>query len=141
MRKFFARLNPLAGARDFAHEFSRPTPHKWQIMGVSIAATFFVFMAFIPDDQPIKPRSPDITYITSFAPDRTDEEIMASNIANQERQDRLRAEAAERAEFRKEIYRTLGRASGIDVDEMEREIEEEKAAEATGTTPAGAGDQ
>lgn len=129
MRKFFARFNPVSGARDFASEFSRPTPHKWQILGVSMAATFFVFMVFIPDDQPIKPRSPDVTYITTFAADRTDEEIIASNIANQERQDKRRAEIEAREERKREIYRSLGRASGIDVDEMEREIAEEQAAE------------
>lgn len=142
MRKFFARFNPVAGARDFASEFSRPTPHKWQILGVSIAFTFCIFMVFIPDDQRIKPRSPNVTYITTFAPDRTDEEIVASNIANQERQDKLRAEAEERAELRKDIYRALGRASGMDVDGIEREIAEEQAAEATqAAADNGASDQ
>ena len=138
MRKFLARFNPVAGVRDFAREFSRPTPHKWHIMGVSIAFTFCLFMLFIPDDQPIEPRSPDITYITSFAPDRTDEEIIASNIANQEKQDALRAEEEERAKLRKDLYRALGQATGIDTDEMEREIAEENSGE-TGRAQGGAG--
>ena len=63
------------------------------------------------------------------APDRTDEEIMASNIANQERKDALRAEQERIAEEKKDMYRALGRATGIDVEAMEAEIEAERAAE------------
>ena len=140
MRKFLSRINPVAGVRDFANEFSRPTPHKWQILGVSIGVTFCLLMLFIPENKRADPRSPDITFITTFAPDRTDDEIIASNIANQERQDAIRAEEEERTELRKDLYRALGKATGIDTDAIEREIAEEQAAQASADA-AGAGDQ
>ena len=70
-----------------------------------------------------------MTYITTFAPHRTDAQIAASNAANQARKDKLIAEQAERDEQVKGIYRTLGRMSGMDVDKIEREGAAEQAAE------------
>ena len=70
---------------------------------------------------------PDIVYITSFAPDRSEDEIIASNIANQERKEaRQRLEEA-RIEKRREMYRALGQATGIDTDKMEAEIAADRA--------------
>lgn len=86
-----------------------------------------LFYAFASERNYIAPRSPEVTYITSFAPDRTDEEIMASNALNQQRQDNLEARMREREELRRSMYRELGRATGIDVDEIEAEAEAERA--------------
>lgn len=127
---FWRRISPSRAVADFANEWRQPNPHRWQVLGVAVAATFAVMVMFIPESQRVEPAPPDITWITSFAADRTEAEIIASNIANQERKDRLAAEAAERAERRKEMYRALGRATGVDVDAMEAEIERERAAEA-----------
>lgn len=127
---FWRQISPRRAVLDFAAEWRQPTPRRWQIMGVSIAATTGLMIFFLPENQRIEPRPPQVTWITSFAPDRTEEEIVASNIANQQRQDELRAMEQEREEFRRDFYRSLGRATGLDVDAMEREIERERAAEA-----------
>lgn len=82
------------------------------------------------ESQRILPRKPEVTIITSFAEGRTDAEIEASNIANQKKQDEWRAQLADYEELRKENWRQLGRATGVDVDKIEREIEQERAAEA-----------
>ncbi len=96
---------------------------------MSVAATFALMVMFLPESQRADPRPPTITWITTFAPGRTEAEIAASNLANQKRQDALRAQAAAREERRKELYRQLGRATGVDVDKMEADIEREKAEE------------
>ena len=127
---FWRQISPRRAVLDFIAEWRQPTPRRWQIMGVSIAATTSLMLFFLPENQRIEPRPPQVTWITSFAPDRTEEEIVASNIANQQRQDELRAMEREREEFRRDFYRSLGRATGLDVDAMEREIERERAAEA-----------
>ncbi|MFV0645992.1 MAG: hypothetical protein ACK5NN_16100 [Sphingomonadaceae bacterium] len=127
--RYFKHLNPTAGASDFWSEFKRPTPYRWPIIGVSMLLTFCLMYAFTQERVYIPPERPQITYITSFAPGRTDEEIRQSNIENQKLQDRLQAEQEERIERRKEIYRALGRATGLDVDEMERKIAEDEARE------------
>lgn len=89
-----------------------------------------IFWQFGKERWRIPPAPPEVTYISSFAEGRTDAQIEASNRANQAEQDRLRAEQRRREEEAKEAYRALGRASGLDVDAMEREIARQKALEA-----------
>ncbi|HMO68115.1 MAG TPA: hypothetical protein PKE25_05545, partial [Novosphingobium sp.] len=75
------------------------------------------------------PRPPVVTYITSWPADRTEAEIIASNIENQKRKERLAAEQARREEEVRQIYKTIGRLSGMDVEAIEKKAEAERAAE------------
>lgn len=125
---FLSRISPARAISDFVSEWQHPTPHRWQILGVSAAATFAILMVFLPESQRVPPARPKVTYITTWAPDRTREEIIASNIANQLRKDKLAAERAALEEQKKDLYRALGRATFIDVDAMEAEIAREEAA-------------
>lgn len=125
---FWRRISPRHAVQDFANEWRQPAPHRWKVLGVSVAATFFIGMMFVPKSQRIQPRPPEVTWITSYAADRTDDEIAASNLANQRRQDEIAARLAKREEIRKNLYRELGRATFVDVDAMERKIAEEEAA-------------
>lgn len=120
---------------DFVQEWRAPNPHRWQVLGVSVAATFALMVVFMPDSQRVPPAKPEVTWITTFAPDRTDAEIVASNEANQRVQDERRAEAAAREERRKEAFRALGRATGLDVDELERQYSDDPAAAETPAAP------
>lgn len=126
---FWRLISPRRAVEDFAHEWRQPNPYRWRVLGVSVAATFALMMLLLPESERIQPRPPEVTWITTFAEGRTDDEIVASNLENQQRKDRLAAEAAERAERRREAYKALGRATGVDVDSMEAEIERERAAE------------
>lgn len=126
--------NPGPGLADFWHEFRRPNPYRWPILAVSALITFVLMYAFTQERVYVPPERPKVTYITSFAPGRTDAEIRASNIENQKRKDATAAQRAEIEEQKRELYRSLGRATGMDVDRIERqaaaERAEEKAAEA-----------
>ena len=113
---FWRDVSPRGAVGDLVGEWRQPTPHRWQILGVSIAATFALMMVFLPEEQRAPPEKPVITWINTFDAGRTDEEIIASNIENQQRQDAIRAIREAQAERRREIYRALGRASGMDVD-------------------------
>ena len=113
--------SPRGAVDDFVHEWKRPNPYRWRVLGVSVAATFTLMVVMIPDSERIEPRAPKVTWISTFAPDRTDAEIIASNIENQKRKDQLAAERAERAERKKQAARALARASGFDPDELERQ--------------------
>ncbi len=75
------------------------------------------------------PDAPKVTYISTFAEGRTDEEIRQSNIANQQRKEAREAELAELEARRIEAYKALGRATGLDVEAMEREAAIERARE------------
>ena len=125
--RFWRNVSPSGAISDFAQVW-RENPTRWRVLAVSAAMTFSILWVFLPEDQRAEPRPPEVIYISTFDEARTEAEIVASNIANQERQDELAALEAEREELRKELYRELGRATFIDVEEMEREIAREEAA-------------
>lgn len=127
--RFLRRLNPVPGIKDFWTEFRRPNPHRWPVLGVSMALTFSIFYVIAQEGGVALPKPPEVIYISTFDPDRTKEEIIASNIENQRRKDMLAAREKERLEVRRDLYRQLGKATGIDTDKMEREIREDEARE------------
>ncbi|MDZ4306682.1 hypothetical protein [Allopontixanthobacter sp.] len=122
------RFNPTPGALDFWHEFRKPTPYKWPILGVSGLMTFGLMYQITSESVLVPPAPPEVTYIASFPADRTDAEIIASNIDNQRRQDAVAALMEQNEERKRELYRALGRASGMDVEEIDRKAAEERAA-------------
>ena len=115
---------------DFWEYFRRPQPYRWPILAVSTLPVLAIMYWVTSEEVFVPPAPPEVTYITSFAPDRSDAEISASNEANQRRQDALQAEIDAIEERKRQMYRELGRATGIDVDAMEAEIEAERAREA-----------
>ncbi len=127
--RFLSRLNPGPGIADFWTEFRRPNPYRWPALGISMLITFTLLYLFTQERVVLPPERPVVTYITSFAPDRTEAEIVAANIANQRRQDEITRLAAERQERIRDMYRTLGEMSGMDVERIEREAAAERAAE------------
>lgn len=134
--RFTSRFNPAGGIADFWNEIRRPTPYRWPVLGASLLCSFVLLFWVTQERVLIPPESPKVSFISTFAEGRTDAEIVASNRANQARKERLAAEQAKRDEEVKEMYRALGRATGIDVDAMERKIEAEKAAAAKAAAPA-----
>lgn len=125
---FWRKISPTGAARDFSQVWSG-NPYRWRVLAVSIATTAVIMGIAIPKSQRITPAKPDIFYIRSFDPHRTNAQIVASNIANQKLQDEIAADDNKRAEFRKQMYRELGRATGLDVDSMERQIATDQAAQ------------
>lgn len=129
MKGFFRRISPRRAVTDFRDQWQQPTPHRWQILGVAMAATFCIFMLFIPEGQRGPPERPEIYYISTLDENRSEAEIIASNCENQRLKDELQARLDAGAERRREMYEALGRATFLDVDEMQAEIEAERAAE------------
>ncbi len=131
------RISPkydvAGGVGDLWNELKRPQPYRWPILFASCALTGLGLYPFVKERVYPPPPKPDIVYLTTFAPDRTEAEIIASNLENQERKEaRQRLEEA-RIEKRREMYRALGQATGIDTDKMEAEIAAEKAREEAAT--------
>ena len=135
------RFNPGPGIADFWEQFRKPQPYRWLIIAISAMPIALVLYWATEETVYVPPRPPEVTYITSFAEGRSDAEIIASNKANQARNDEIRAEIEALEERKREMYRTLGRATGIDVDAMEAQIEEdrvrEEAARAAARSEAG----
>ena len=123
MRLFnFKDVSPVGGIGDFIRQWKQPTPYRWQILGIAVALTFAMLTLLMPKTERAPPEKPTIVWINSWPEGRSDKEIVASNIANQKRKDAEAALQKQREEFRKEFYRKLARASGMDPDELAREF-------------------
>lgn len=123
-----SRFNPKPGIKDFWNEFRKPNPYRWPML-IASALPFAVIFYWLSSETVYKtPDRPSITYITTFDPDRTDAEIAASNVENQEVKD-LREQAEEDlAERKRDLYKALGAATGMDVDAIEARADAERAA-------------
>ncbi|MXO89328.1 hypothetical protein [Pontixanthobacter aquaemixtae] len=124
-----SKLNPTEGFQDLWSEFRRPHPYKYRILAASMLITTGLFYFIVTEEVIGPPVPPEVTYITTFDPERTEADIIAANIENQKRKEQRAAILAEREERKKEIYRTLARVSGMDPEEIEREAAEERARE------------
>jgi hypothetical protein len=125
-----SRFNPVSGFADFWNEIRRPQPYRLPILALSILPVAGMFYWGMNSTVYGEPERPKVTYITTLDPARTDAEIAAENLANQEVRDLRAAEEARIAEAKRNMYKALGAAAGMDVEEIERKAEAERAAEA-----------
>lgn len=123
------RFNPKTGVVDFWHEFRKPNPLRVPMLLASTVPLLVIFYWLSGETHYAKPERPTITYINTFEPARTDEQIIASNEENQEIKELREATEEELAQRKREIYKTLGRGLGMDVDKIAAEADARKAAE------------
>ena len=122
---------------DLPYIFREAGRRRWTYLAMSAAITIFAMSPFFHEGGHVQPRLPYVIYINSYAPGRSEAEIIRSNIANQKLQDRLAARAAAERATERKLYMALGRASGFDVDQMAREADAEaKAGAARPPAPA-----
>lgn len=124
-----SRFNPAPGFADLWNELRRPRPYRWLFLAVSVAPAAVILGWALEQEFYAPPEQPKITYITTLADGRSDAEIQAENRANQEIKDLRAAEEAKIAGEKRRIYKALGAAAGMDVEEMERKANAERAAE------------
>ena len=137
MRIFNLRnVSPMDGIGDFVEHWRQPTPYRWQILGLSVALTFTMIVLLVPKNERAPPAQPNVIWINSWRADRSEKEIIASNIANQKRKDAQAALDKHADEVRRNFYRNLARASGMDPDKLEREFSHPKAAAKPAAAPA-----
>ncbi|MEL6485527.1 MAG: hypothetical protein AAFQ13_00085 [Pseudomonadota bacterium] len=133
---FVSRFNPKTGIADFWTEFSKPNALRWPMLFVSCVPLMVIFYWLSGETHYKTPERPVITYITTLDPLRSDEEIIASNEANQEIKDLRKAAQEDLAERKREIYKALGSGIGMDVDTIEAEAEARRAVEETAQAEA-----
>lgn len=148
-----SRFNPAPGLADFWNEIRRPQPYRWPILALSVMPVALILYWAMGTTVYKDPERPRVTYISTFDPARTEAEIIATNRTNQEVKALRAAEEARIAARKRELYKALGAAAGMDVEAIERKAEAERAAEEAAeeqrraemlgetTTPAGAGDE
>ena len=135
---FWRNVNPAGAIADFRSVFREAGHHRWRFAAVAAAVTFGIFSTLASEEHRIQPRPPEVTYITTWEEGRSDAEIIASNQAHQRRKEAIAAEQARREEDVRNIYKTLGRVSGMDVDAIERQAQADRAKEAAAKAAAAA---
>lgn len=127
---YWKDVSPTGMLADFKSVWKQAGHNRWRIAAVSAACTFGVFYVMFQQEAR-GPQPPlEVTYISTLPAHRTEAEIIASNIENQKRKAEVDRILAQRDEEVRDIYKTIGRASGMDVDEIARQAEAERAAEA-----------
>ncbi len=126
MKEVFRRVSPNRAILDIVDFWRQPADHRWPALGVAAALTFCIFYFFVPENQRIVPARPNVIFISTWEEGRSQEEIMASNCESQIRQDEREALLARRAEIRQNLYSALGRATGMDVDEIAEQAQAER---------------
>ena len=123
-----SRFNPGPGLADFWNEIRRPQPYRWPILALSILPVALMLLWARDSTVYAEPERPKIEYITTLDEARSDAEILAENRANQAIKDLRAAEEARIAERKRDMYKALGAAAGMDVEEIERRAAAERAA-------------
>lgn len=126
---FWRQANPAGAIGDFVEVWRAAGNRRWPFVALALAATSGVFFLIAGENWKGPPPKPTVVYINSWTADRSDGEIAQTNAQNQEMQDWLAAEQAKRDARVKDIYRTLGRVSGMDVDAIEKKAREDAARE------------
>ncbi|HKT85422.1 MAG TPA: hypothetical protein VJQ77_04975 [Novosphingobium sp.] len=126
---YWKDVSPAGMLADFKAVWKQAGHNRWRIAAVSAACTFSVF--YLMFQQETKGPQPPlkVTYISTLPAHRTEAEIISSNVENQKRKEAVDRILAQRDEEVRDIYRTIGRASGMDVDRIARQAEAEQAAE------------
>lgn len=122
-----SRFNPKPGLMDFWTEFKKPNPYRWPILAISTIPFAIIFWWLSGETAYVTPEKPRITYITTLDENRSDEEIIASNKANQELKELREAEEERMAQRKRDMYKALGAAAGMDVDAIEERADAERA--------------
>ncbi len=124
---YWQKINPTGAIADFRAVFRDAGPKRWPVAIVAASITIGIFSIMAAESWR-KPRPlPEVTYIKSWPLDRTDEETKAFIAANQKEKDARQAAIEAYENEGRELWATLGKASGMDVDKIKREAEAERA--------------
>lgn len=128
----FRDVSFVGAGADLITFLRTPRQHRWLLVILACAPPAFIVMLFNLDVLEVtRPGEPEVTYIESWPADRSIKEIVASNLARQKIEDEQQARI-------REAYKALGRASGMDVERIEREAEAARAAKAKQAAAAAA---
>jgi hypothetical protein len=127
---YWQHVNPVAAISDFKEVVRQAGDNKWRIGLAAAATTLFLFWSLTHESWRVPQEKPKIIYINSWYKDRAEGQTREFIEKNQKLKDALKADQDKRDEAVKQIYRTIGKASGMDTDAIEKKAKEEAEAEA-----------
>jgi spermidine/putrescine-binding protein len=129
MRDMWREATPIGAIADLRAVYSQAGANRWWLLGLAALTSFTVFSPIVWQSWKGQRAKPEVTYITSWPEHRTDAETQAFIKENQRRKDIREAQLAKMREAEREMYKSLGRASGMDVDAMDKQAAADRAQE------------
>ena len=137
MASFLTNIRPGGAIADFRNVYRSAGPNRWRYVLLAALCTTGTFgIMVVTQNWKGKRPLPEVTYINSWPADRTAAETKAFIVANEKKKE---ADAAREAAFAKDaqdMWMAVGKASGMDVDSIQKQAEADKAAEAAKTDAA-----
>jgi hypothetical protein len=130
---FFKDVSLRNAGTDLINFFRTTGTHSpWLFLAACVPTAIIIYTFYIDTLEKAKPPPPTVTYFESWPATRTIEESKAAIAEHQKRKDEMRARE-------KEAYKAFGRAVGMDVEKIEREVELERAQKDAQAKDAAAG--
>ncbi len=123
---FLRNVNPVGAIADFRTVFQQAGGHRWRIALASAAITFGIFSVMVQESWKRPRPRPEIIYISSWPADRTAAETQAFIAENQRRKDAEAKLIADQQKIGQDVWKTLGKVSGMDVDKIAAEAEADR---------------
>jgi hypothetical protein len=131
--------SPRGAIADIRTVYEQAGSNRWSIAILSGLMTFGLFSVMVSQSWKKGRELPEIIYINSWPADRTAAETKAFIEENQRRKEERAALEAKVDAETKAFWKSLGRASGMDVEAIEAQAEADRkaaeAAKAKGTAP------
>jgi hypothetical protein len=129
---FFKDISLRRAISDFIAFLRADRPYKWFLLIAACAPPVLIYLTIAMDFKALNVAPPPtVTYFESWPADRSIEESKAAIMERQRQKDAMLEEQRQR-------YKALGRASGMDVERIEREAMAKRAAEKKVDDRAGA---
>lgn len=120
---FFKDVSLRSAGSDLISFLGSSGSHSpWLFLAACLPPAIIVYTFYLDSMEKSKPPPPTVTYFESWPADRSIEESKAWIAERQKRKDEL-------LRREREAYKAFGRAVGMDVERIEREAAEERAAE------------
>ncbi len=125
---FWHNINPTGAIGDFITVFKQAGSNRWRFAALSAAMTVGIFSIMSGESWRKMRPLPEVTYINSWPEDRTEAETRAFIEANQKRKEQREELQRQYDEEGRKLWKTLGRASGMDVEQIEAKARADEAA-------------
>ena len=130
---FFKDVSLRSAGTDLINFFRTTGTHSpWLFLAACVPTAIIIYTFYLDTLEKAKPPPPTVIYFESWPATRTIEESKAAIAEYQKRKDEMRARE-------KEAYKAFGRAVGMDVEEIEREAQLERAQKDAQAKDAAAG--
>ncbi len=108
--QFFSRFSPVRAFKDLRFVLSQRQPHDLGFLVAAMAITGFFIYAFMRNDIPAEPYSPNIIYFNNYRADRTDAQIKAQQAIDKIDQEKRIAAQKAREEKLRSQFRQVDKA-------------------------------